>query len=77
MKLINKVITEVNVNEPCQSAYEASCLRACALQTIRQWIDIDGLYQFAKNHDVLVDGSAGDFALEFYAAYNNEVQYTY
>jgi hypothetical protein len=77
MKLVDKIIAEINANEVAESAYEAKCLRVCALQSMRKWVDIDGVYQYAKNHGVLVDGSAEDFALEFFAAYNNEVQYTY
>jgi uncharacterized protein (DUF2267 family) len=77
MKLVDKVIAEINANEPCESAYEADCLRCSALQLMRKWIEVDGAYQFAKNHGSLVDGSAEAFTCEFYAAYNNEVQYTY
>jgi len=77
MKLVNKVIAEINANEVAESAYEADCLRCSALQDIQKWIGIDGLFQFAKNHGVLVDGSAEEFAREFYAAYNNEVQFGY
>ena len=77
MKLVDKIIAQINANEVVESAYEADCLRCSALQTMRKWIDIDGVYQFAKNHNVLVDGSSEAFAREFYAAYNNEVQYTY
>jgi hypothetical protein len=77
MKLVDKIIAQINVNEIAESAYDADCLRCSALQTMRKWIDVDGIYQFAKNHDVLVDGSAEQFACEFFAAYNNEVAYTY
>ena len=77
MKLVNKIISEINANEVAESAYDADCLRCGALQTMRKWINIDGVYQFAKNHGVLVDGSAEEFAREFYAAYNNEVQFGY
>lgn len=77
MKLVDKVIADINVGQEFDSAYEADCLRCSALQDMRKWIDIDGMFQFAKNHGVLVDGSAEAFAREFYAAYNNEVQYSY
>jgi uncharacterized protein (DUF2267 family) len=77
MKLVDKIIAQINANEVVDSAYEADCLRCSALQTMRKWIDVDGIYQFAKNYDVLVDGSAEQFACEFFAAYNNEVAYTY
>jgi uncharacterized protein (DUF2267 family) len=77
MKLVDKIIAQINANEVAESAYDADCLRCSALQTMRKWIDIDGVYQYAKNHDVLVDGSAEAFACEFFAAYNNEVAYTY
>lgn len=77
MNLVNKIIAQINANEVAESSYEGDCLRCGALQTMRKWIDIDGIYQFAKNHDVLVDGSAEAFAREFYEAYNNEVQYTF
>ena len=77
MKLVDKIIAQINANEVAESAYDADCLRCSALQTMRKCIDIDGVYQYAKNHDVLVDGSAEEFACEFFAAYNNEVQYTY
>jgi uncharacterized protein (DUF2267 family) len=77
MKLVDKIIAQINANEVAESTYDADCLRCSALQTMRKWIDIDGVYQYAKNHDVLVDGSAEAFACEFFAAYNNEVAYTY
>ena len=77
MKLVDKIIAEINTNEVAESAYDADCLRCSALQIMRKWIDIDGVYQYAKNHGVLVDGSAEEFACEFFAAYNNEVAYTY
>ena len=77
MNLVDKIIAEINANEVAESAYDADCLRRSALQTMRKWIDLDGVYQYAKNHSVLVDGSAEKFACEFFAAYNNEVQFTY
>jgi hypothetical protein len=77
MELVNKVIREINAGQEWNSAYDLYCLRCSALQSMRKWIGIDGVYQFAKNHGVLVDGSAEAFACEFYAAYNNEVEYTY
>jgi hypothetical protein len=77
MKLVDKIIAEINANEVAESAYDADCLRCSALQTMRKWIDVDGIFQYAKNHDALVDGSSEQFAREFYAAYNNEVAYTY
>lgn len=77
MKLVNKIIAQINANEIAESAYEADCLRCSALQTIRKWIDVDGIFQFAKNHGALVNGSAEEFAREFYAAYNNEVEYAF
>ena len=77
MKLLDKVIAEINVNRNDVTDYDKMVSRNIALQTMRKWIDIDGMYQYAKNFGVLVDGSAEDFACEFYTAYNNEVAYTY
>lgn len=77
MNLLNKIIAEINANQEYASEYEADALRCSALESMRKWIEIDGIYQYAKNHSVLVDGSAEEFAREFYAAYNNEVQFTY
>jgi hypothetical protein len=77
MNLINKVISQININEIAQTNYDVQVLRCCALQTIKNWIDTDGLYQFAKNHNVLVDGSAEDFAIQFYKTFNDEVFYVY
>jgi hypothetical protein len=77
MELINKIIAEINFGQESDSVYEADCLRCSALQSIRKWIDIDGIYQYAKNHNVLIDGSSEKFAMQFYSAYNNEVQFAY
>ncbi len=48
--------------------------RVAALEDIRLSIDLTSLYATAKVFDVLKDGSAEDFALEFFEAYNKEVR---
>lgn len=50
--------------------------RISALSYIAKQTDKD-LYGFAKLHNVLVDGSAADFACQFYEAFNNECFYRY
>jgi hypothetical protein len=77
MSLLNKVIAEINVNCNDKTDYEKMISRHVALKTISDFIKVDGLYQYAKNFNVLVEDSAEDFALEFYAAYNNEVTRLY
>lgn len=36
-----------------------------------------GLYEYAKMHNVLEEGSAAEFSCQFYTAYNAEVEYRY
>ena len=50
----------------------AAC-REEALIGMKRWIDAASLYAFARDNDVLVDGSAEEFAIEFMTAYNDEV----
>lgn len=50
--------------------------RRAALEYIAKQTDKD-LYGFAKLHNVLVDGSAADFACQFYTAFNEELWQRY
>lgn len=69
--LLDKVVaTLLALNDP--AIYD----RVAALSYIAKQTDKD-LYGFAKLHNVLVDGSAADFACEFYTAFNSECFYRY
>lgn len=79
MKLIETVITSVLsqlfADDPMAPDNYYTC--GDALRVIKKWIDLDGAWTFAKNHDVLVNNSSEDFMIQYMTEYNNEVGYFY
>lgn len=69
--LLDKVIDQM------QGDMSRPDARQYILEEIRVWTENLGLYAFARNHGVLINNSAEDFAIEFYTAYNNEIGHTY
>lgn len=47
--------------------------RYLALESVKKSFDIEGPYQVAYTHNVLVNDSAEEFAMQFMTAYNNEI----
>lgn len=70
MSLLDRVV-ELKIHLGCNDRYHALC-------DIKTSIDSTSLWQFAKMFGVLdKNNSAEDFAMEYYTAFNNEVEYTY
>ena len=69
MKILDKVIN-IKLGLGCIDRYDALC-------DIKLTIDEIGIYHTAKRYNVLVNDSGEDFAMQFMAAFNNEVRYTY
>lgn len=66
MSLLTQVINQISKDHP-------EFDRADILVTIHSRIHRSSPWQFAKEHNVLVDNSAEEFMIEFMTTYNSEI----